>query len=69
MNEVERLREEIRDLRERLARLEARKDRMERESYAEFQRAKEEWVRANPMPQPQFINDWATHFPPGTILC
>jgi hypothetical protein len=60
---------EIEELRRRLARLE---DQKRRKDDAEWMRRMDErhaWLRANPIPQPTFIQDVAQHFPPGTILC
>lgn len=58
MTEIEQLRKEVNELRERVAKLEARP--------APAPSYRLDWSR--PM-QPTWIQDVARQFPPGTILC
>jgi cell division septum initiation protein DivIVA len=69
MTEIEQLRAEIAELREKLAQLEARKGRIEDAGWREHQRARMQWLQANPMPQPRLVQDIAHLFPSGTVLC
>ena len=69
MTEIEQLRKEINELRERTAKLEARKERAQRVEYERFRQERDEWFRQNPMPpaSPHWISP--RDFPPGTIIC
>jgi cell shape-determining protein MreC len=68
MNELEQLRKEINELRERLALLERRESRIADAAHQEYQRQRLDWFQRQ-VPQPTFIQDVARHFPPGAVLC
>lgn len=62
MTELEQLRKEVNELRERVAKLEARPVAPPQQLF--------DWSRNPPVPmQPTWTQEMAKHFPPGTVLC
>jgi hypothetical protein len=61
MSEIEQLRKEVNELRERIAKLEAAR--------APMTPGAPQWFPLPAAPHPTFVQDAAKNFPPGTILC
>lgn len=69
MSEAEQLRQEIAELRKRLAVLESREARINEAAYRFHQKEREAALRMAEAVQPTFVREMLPRFPPGTILC